>query len=341
MKIKQKFFFILLSAVLLLAMSTTALAADQNVNVKYATKLSGDSYLVYATITPADGQNNLSYVKNPYLLVSVYGEPFDRIYFNSADLKKASAMATASINMDLPAMFTFTICAGNDKNEIGVVNVGGENKLHTYTLDLEGNDEPGIGSLNPFTDVRNNVWYTDYISQAYALGLMNGVTKTTFGPNQSMTVAQAVVLATRMNQLTTTGKIEDYSDYKGRWFEPYFNYAINKGFVDKSYMSIWNKNATRAQFADIFADCVPKDFLPELCDYPNGSIPDVKMSDKFGRDIYLLYQAGILQGSDSLHNFKPNTTIKRSEISAIVVRMMVEEERIGYVPGEDEYIDIE
>ena len=67
--------------------------------------------------------------------------------------------------------------------------------------------------------------------------------------------------------------------------------------------------------------------------YTDGFIPDVKMSDPNGKDIYKLYNAGILQGSDSQFNFLPNTNIKRSEIAAIIVRMVVEEERIGYVGG--------
>lgn len=341
MKTKQKLFFFLLAAVLLLAMSTTAMAANQNAYVKYSAKLSGNKYLVTATITPIDGQKNLAYLNKPYLLVSVYGETFDRIYFNSADLQKSSATVTASINSDYSAVFDFTVCQGSDKTQIGIAKVNGVNKIYTYSLNLDDEKDPGIGSINPFTDVKDNAWYTDYICQAYALGLVNGLTPTTFGPNQPMTIAQAVVLATRMNQLTTMGKIIDYSDYQGKWFEPYFNYAISKGFVDKSYLNIWKNYATRSQIADIFADCVPKDFLPELCNYPNGSVPDVKITDKYGEDIYLLYRAGILEGSDKQHNFKPNTTIKRSEIATIVVRMMIEEERIGYVPVDDGYIDVE
>ena len=200
-------------------------------------------------------------------------------------------------------------------------------------------DGSGVQALNPFTDVKNNAWYTDYICTAYAMGLVNGMTATTYCPNDHMTIAQAVVLATRMHQLTTTGETVDYSDYKGKWYQPYFDYAISKGFVDKAYLNKWNQKATRAQFADIFANCIPNEYMENIHYYSDGFIPDVKMSDPHGADIYKLYNAGILQGSDDKFSFLPNTNIKRSEIAAIVVRMVVEEERIGYIYDETDEDD--
>ncbi len=73
---------------------------------------------------------------------------------------------------------------------------------------------------------------------------------------------------------------------------------------------------------------------------PDGSIPDVSMSHPQATAIYKLYRAGIVQGSDG-HKCKPDSNIKRSEVSAILTRMLNAEDRISFslaqqtAPGTD------
>ena len=329
---RKRIITVFLTALLLFAVSATvALAGDFDVNAKYYSKETDKGYKVTAVISPMAGKNyGLSYVENVYLLVTQNGKPYERIYFADHDLTSEHSSASATIEVTKGGAYKFTICMGNDAYEIGKKIVNNQEVLSTYSLTI-----PSIIALNPFSDVKDNLWYTDYVCTAYALGLIKGVSETEYGPDEPMTIAQAVVLATRINQISTLGEIEDYSDYQGKWYRPYFDYAINKGFVDEAYLGKWNQNATRSQFADIFADCLPSTDLTDLHGYTDGFIPDVKMSDINGSDIYKLYNAGILQGSDSQFNFLPNTNIKRSEIAAIIVRMVVEEERIGYVGGEE------
>jgi len=51
------------------------------------------------------------------------------------------------------------------------------------------------------------------------------------------------------------------------------------------------------------------------------------MADSYGPAVYKLYNAGILEGNDAIGTFAPNTNIKRSEVAAIVNRMMHPENR--------------
>jgi len=44
----------------------------------------------------------------------------------------------------------------------------------------------------------------------------------------------------------------------------------------------------------------------------------------------MMYRAGIVQGVDEAHNCNPNANIKRSEVAAILTRMMNEVERISF-----------
>lgn len=336
MPFQRRFLTILLSAMILAGLwCSTALADDFDVNVKYYSKPLDNGYKVSAVISPFPGNEyGLSYLENVYMLVTRNGQVYKRVQLDQADLNSQTQYTTVSITITESGSYAFTICMDNDDYEIGKTAAGGEENIARHYVNISG-----IETINPFTDVKNNVWYTDYICTAYAMGLVNGMTNTTYCPNDNMTIAQAVVLATRMNQLTTTGSTQDYSDYKGKWYQPYFDYAIAQGFVDKSYQNKWNQKATRAQFADIFAGCMPDENLENIHNYTDGFIPDVKMSSTHGADIYKLYNAGILQGSDALYNFKPNTNIKRSEIAAIVVRMMMEEERIGYVYDDENFED--
>jgi hypothetical protein len=332
MKKNKKITTILLTTILILIFSATAaIAGDFDVNTKYYSKPIDKGYKVTAVISPfADRNYGQSYTENVYLLVKLNGKAYDRLYFPKPDNNQSSSV---TIDISQNGTYEFTICMGNDDYEIGKHVVSGQEVINRHTVTISGTD-----ALNPFKDVKNNAWYTDYICTAYAMGLISGMTETTYCPDENMTIAQAVVLATKINQLVTTGKTEDYSNYPGKWYQPYFDYAISKGFVDKSYNAKWNQKATRAQFADIFSGCLPDSYLTDIHGYKDGFIPDVKMSDSYGPDVYKLYNAGILVGSDAKYSFKPNTNIKRSEIAAIVVRMVMEEERIGYVDDGNEYV---
>ncbi len=335
LKFKKKTLLLFLATLLLFAFSASiALAADTEVKAKFYSKDQDSNYKVTAIISPlGEGHDDLSYVSDVYLLVTRNGNVYERVYFPEHELTKNHTSSSATLYLTQSGNYDFTICMGNDNQQIGMSVSDSGNTPATYSLSISS-----MAALNPFSDVKNNAWYTDYICTAYSLGLINGMTATTYCPNETMTIAQAVVLATRINQLTTLGETIDYSDYTGKWYQPYFDYAIVQGFLDPTYESQWNQKATRSQFADIFANCVPDTYLTAIHNYNDGDIPDVKLSDTNGADIYKLYNAGILEGSDASHSFQPNSNIKRSEIAAIVVRMVVEEERLGYVPDGDEVV---
>ena len=59
----------------------------------------------------------------------------------------------------------------------------------------------------------------------------------------------------------------------------------------------------------------------EINTIADNTIPDVNLADKCADEIYTFYRAGILTGSDKQGSFKPDSTIVRSEVAAILVRM--------------------
>jgi len=84
-----------------------------------------------------------------------------------------------------------------------------------------------------------------------------------------------------------------------------------------------NKNISRREYAYIFSKALPSEALAERNNIPSGSIPDVKEEKGvYNKAVYRLYRAGIVAGSDAKGTFNPDSNIKRSEVAAILIRMM-------------------
>lgn len=103
----------------------------------------------------------------------------------------------------------------------------------------------------------------------------------------------------------------------------YVSYAIANGIIEQSYASYtdaqMNAPITRGEFVHIFHGA--KDGYTAISTVADGAIPDVKTGDKFAAEIYELYRAGILTGSDTKGTFHAASTIKRSEAATILLRM--------------------
>ena len=173
----------------------------------------------------------------------------------------------------------------------------------------------------PFSDVPENKWYYSDVKNAYETGLINGFEDRTFRPEENMTYAQAVKLAACMNQKYTTGSVT-LSNGSPQWFDSYVAYAREKGIIDKDYD--WNSKVTRAGCVEIFADSLPDEALREKNHIVDGCIPDVGKTHPQAAAIYKLYRAGILTGVDEIGSFQSDKRLERSEVSAILTRMMNE-----------------
>ena len=180
--------------------------------------------------------------------------------------------------------------------------------------------------VNPFSDVKGTDWFIDDVIYAVSVGLIDGKTPTTFAPNDNLTYAEAVKLAACMHQLYTNGEVT--LENGDPWYQSYVDYAKENGIISDDYD--WGAPATRMGYMEIFANALPDDAFAALNDVPDGSIPDVPMDHPQAAAIYKLYRAGILQGVDNAHNCNPDSNIKRSEVAAILNRMMNPEARIEF-----------
>ena len=173
-----------------------------------------------------------------------------------------------------------------------------------------------------FADVTAADWFHSVVADAYELGLMDGVSPTEFDAMGTVTLAQAITMAARIHSIYATGAENFRSSGGDRWYQVYLDYAYDHDLIDgKLYNADVTRNATRAQFAEIFSKTMNADGLIAINQIAGGAIPDVSLTDSFGSAVYLLYRAGVLTGSDGQGTFHPGDSITRAEAAAIVARM--------------------
>lgn len=173
----------------------------------------------------------------------------------------------------------------------------------------------------PFTDVSKADWYYGSVRSAWKNGLIDGVTKTQFQPDSTLTVAQSIKLAAALHQLEHLGKVTLRNG--SPWYSSYVEYAVANGIIETAYQNYtdaqMNAPVTRGEFVHIFHGA--ESAYTAINTVTENAIPDVKSTDKYAAEIYEFYRAGILTGSDAKGTFHSASSIKRSEVSAILVRM--------------------
>ena len=180
-----------------------------------------------------------------------------------------------------------------------------------------------------FTDVTNERWYASAVKQAYEFGLISGRTETSYDPQGNLTVAEAITLAAKLHSYGSTGAYEVPPAPSGTpWYTNVVDYAFKNGIIKVyEWEGKLNQNATRAEVAHIFANVYGEGLLPRINKVT--SLPDVRATDQYAEDIYALYEAGILSGSDDRGTFNPNSPITRAEIASIVMRMALPTQRVS------------
>lgn len=185
--------------------------------------------------------------------------------------------------------------------------------------------KPGVPERDPFpfTDVSRSSWYYDSVRAAWEKDLIDGVTRTLYKPDDTLTVAQAVKLSAALHQmLNNNGKVtlRNGSPY---WYSSYVSYAVDNGIIEKMYLDYtpaqMNAPVKRNEFVHIFYGSM-SDYR-QINTVADNKIPDVITTDTYALEIYTFYRAGILTGSDKNGTFYPTNDIKRSEVAAILSRM--------------------
>ena len=183
-----------------------------------------------------------------------------------------------------------------------------------------------------FLDVPQSSWYYENISFLYELGLAEGQSASSFGPEENITIAEAVGFAARLRSLYDYGDAEagpaSYSGDGGQWHTPYVLYLQALGILDSTFDGLYDTYATRAQMAHIAANALPSSYFSELnatavtVGYATRTfIRDVDDYTPYQQEILQLYRWGILSGSDAAGSFHPDDYITRGEFAALLTRL--------------------
>lgn len=180
-----------------------------------------------------------------------------------------------------------------------------------------------------FTDVDETQWFgfdnQKVIAGVYEYGLMKGNSANTFNPSGRVTLAEAIAMASRVHCFYFTRR-DDFVEGTA-WYQSYLDYAISNAIIEKNAFPDVTRTATRAEMAAIFAKALPEKEFPGQNTV--NSLPDLNSSAPYYTEIKMLYEAGVLSGSDAAGTFHPNDTISRAEASAIISRVALPSIRVS------------
>lgn len=179
-----------------------------------------------------------------------------------------------------------------------------------------------------FKDVTTSNWFYSDVEKSYKLGLMNGRSADLFEPNGTVSIAEVITVAARMNAIYNGSTIPSAKAGES-WYTPYVNYATSKAIITSGQFTDYTAPATREQVALIFVRALPATWYKAINMFVE--IPDVASTSSSFASIQRLYNAGVITGVDEKYNFKPNENIKRSELSAIINRVAIEDSRLRVI----------
>ena len=180
-----------------------------------------------------------------------------------------------------------------------------------------------------YRDVLSDNIFADNIKTAFEFGIMQGYGET-FGVKDNITRLASLIIACRLHCIYYNGTNDVEALYQNRGYTiptslMYMLYADEHGIYapDGSI----RENATRAEFAAILSSALPDEALPKINYVLWNAIPDVLINMNHGKEIYRLYDAGVITGSDSSGTFHPTAYITRGAACAIATRMISPELR--------------
>ena len=155
------------------------------------------------------------------------------------------------------------ITNGVDATHFGPMGVCNRAQVVTFLWRAAGSPEP-VFLENPFTDVAEDTWYTDAVLWAVEMGITNGLTESTFGPNAVCNRAQVVTFLHRANDSRAPALQENpFTDVEaGSWYELPVLWALENGVTTGASETTFNPGGQclRAQVVTFLyrADQIPE-----------------------------------------------------------------------------------
>ena len=115
-----------------------------------------------------------------------------------------------------------------------------------------------------FADVKESSWYAKEVASAFELGFVKGTSDTQYSPDASVTVAEAITMASRVHAENKGVEIPSVSG--GKWYDMYVNYAKTNGIITANQFDSYTREIKRFEMAEIFHDAMGKDYYNKIND---------------------------------------------------------------------------
>lgn len=183
-----------------------------------------------------------------------------------------------------------------------------------------------------FTDVNEDLWCEQEIMDLTEAGVISGYEDGTYRPYNTLSCGAALKLV-----LLAAGYPEQ-EPTSDSVLSGYYDYALEKGFVDKGEIKDLKADASRLLVARLTARALK---LPEL----NTESPYADTNDGYAK---ALYTTGIMQGKEvfGVRKLCAEDSIKRGEMAAVVWRIMntewkaISREATGLIAFQGRWYDI-
>ncbi|MBR4881993.1 MAG: S-layer homology domain-containing protein [Clostridia bacterium] len=175
----------------------------------------------------------------------------------------------------------------------------------------------------PFTDVKEGAWYYEGIEFCYLMGVVNGMTETTFEPNGTLTRAQFVQILAMVEGVELDAyknSTSGFDDVKAsHWYNAPVCWAVEQGFVAGLSETRFgpNEKITREQLARLlylYADYCGCDVsrLADLSGYTD------KPSDWAYEQVQWAVAAGIISGMNET-TLAPRASATRAQACRMIM----------------------
>ena len=178
--------------------------------------------------------------------------------------------------------------------------------------------------VNPFSDVKTDDWYYEYVKYINEKKLMKGISETEFAPNNTVTRAMFVTVLYRLEKEPTGAKADFADVLDGTYYENAVGWAVQNGIVNGVSETEFapDNTITREQMATIIHRYMKfKGLDMSLSENVDvTSYEDFENVSDYAKDAFrYACSNGIISGT-SKSTLSPKETATRAQMAAIFQR---------------------
>lgn len=184
----------------------------------------------------------------------------------------------------------------------------------------------GLLPAVPFSDVRENAWYTNAVRYVYDMGIMQGTAADTFAPNGIMTRAEMVTVLYRMAGSPAVDTAARFEDVRlGAWYSDAIAWAVENGITKGISAARFDPkgNVTREQMVVFLSRYAAMNSWDMSASDDLSTFGDTDKLSTWSVDAFSWAVAkGIIQGSGSM--LMPKTDTSRAQIAQVIFNFQVQ-----------------